>query len=424
MGLLVAPEVCPPKEDHLTRRHWMLLLVLASVQFCHVLDFIIMVPLSPALEKSLGVDTREFGSLVASYGFSACITALLMSRWVDRFDRKRSLLVLFAGFIAGTFLCAIAPGFWVLLAGRIIAGAFGGVIGAAVLTIVGDAFPPARRATATGAVMSAFSAASIAGVPGGLFLAESFAISWRAPFLVLTFLSIALFVLAALAIPPIRGHLGGLNLPIAFREVLLRPAHIRAYALMFALVCSSFVMMPFLPKFLTVNVGFLEANLKLMYVIGGVAALVSMNVIGRLADSYPRLIIFRVFAFLSLIPLFTLSVLPQGTSTAVVLLITTLVFVLSSARMVPAMAMITSASEPAHRGSFMSVNAAVQLFGTGVAPILASFLMPEAKPEEPLVGYPLVACFGVTIGLLAVYLGGCIRPASPREAPAVRCQES
>jgi MFS transporter, DHA1 family, inner membrane transport protein len=101
-----------------------------------------------------------------------------------------------------------------------------------------------------------------------------------------------------------------------------------------------------------------------------------------------------------------------------VLLITTLIFILTTGRMVPAMAMITSTAEPAYRGGFLSVNAAVQLFGTGVAPVLASFLMPDARPNEPLVGYPLVASVCVAIGLLAVYLGGLLRPASPREAPA------
>jgi len=396
----------------------MLLLVLACVQFCHVFDFIIMVPLGPVLEKSLHINTRQFGLLVSSYGFAACVTALLMSRWVDRFDRKRSLLLLFGGLIAGTFLCAVAPDYWVLLAGRLIAGGSGGVIGAAVLTIVGDAFPPARRATATGAVMSAFSVASIVGVPGGLFLAEWSATGWRAPFAALTALSVLLFVLAVFAIPPIRGHLGGANQPMPFLHVLSRPAHLRAYALMFALVCSTFAMMPYLPKFLINNVGFRLGHLQLMYLVGGSAALVSMNVVGRLADRYPRLLVFRILASATLIPLLLLSLLPHGTPSAVVLLITTLIFVLTSGRMVPAMAMITSTAEPAYRGGFMSVNAAIQLFGTGVAPVLAAFLMPDARPDEPLAGYPLVASVCVAIGLLAVYLGGLIRPAAPREAPA------
>jgi MFS transporter, DHA1 family, inner membrane transport protein len=418
MGPSEALDACPPCEDRLTRRHWMLLLVLACVQFCHVLDFIIMVPLGPTLEKSLHVNTRQFGLLVSAYGFAACAAALLMSRWVDRFDRKRSLLLLFGGFIAGTFLCAVAPDYWVLLAGRLIAGGFGGVIGAAVLTIVGDAFPPARRATATGAVMSAFSVASIAGVPGGLLLAEGSVLGWRAPFAALTALSVLLFALAVFAIPPIRGHLGGGNRPMPFLTVLSRPAHLRAYALMFALVCSTFAMMPYLPKFLIDNVGFRLGHLQLMYLLGGAAALVGMNVVGRLADRYPRLLVFRVLASAALIPLLLLSLLPHGTPPAAVLLVTTLVFVLTSGRMVPAMAMITSAAEPANRGGFLSVNAAVQLFGTGVAPILASLLMPDAMPDEPLVGYPVVASVCVAVGLLAVYLGGLIRPASPREEPA------
>lgn len=416
MGPSESPDACPHGEDHLTRQHWLLLLVLASVQFCHVFDFIIMVPLGPALEKDLHINTRQFGLLVSSYGFAACITALLMSRWVDRFDRKRSLLFLFGGFIAGTLLCAIAPDYWVLLAGRLLAGGFGGVIGATILTIVGDAFPPARRATATGAIMSAFSVASIAGVPGGLFLAEWSAIGWRAPFAVLTVLSIALFVLAVIAIPPIRGHLGGDNQPMAFLDVLLHPTHLRAYALMFTLVCSTFAMMPYLPKFLIDNVGLHLGHLQLMYLLGGSAALVGMNVVGRLADRYPRLLVFRILATATLVPLLLMSLFPLGTSPAVVLLVTTMMFVLSSGRMVPAMAMITSSAEPAYRGSFMSINASVQLFGTGVAPILASFLMPDVGPDEPIVGYPLVAGTCVVIGLLAVYLGGQLRPASPREA--------
>jgi predicted MFS family arabinose efflux permease len=404
----------------------MLLLVLACVQFCHVLDFIILVPLGPFLEKSLAINTRQFGLLVSSYGFAACITAVLMSRWVDHFDRKRSLLFLFGGFIVGTFLCAVAPDYWVLLAGRIIAGGFGGVIGATLLTIVGDAFPNARRATATGAVMSAFSVASIVGVPGGLFLAEWSVLDWRAPFAVLTALSVLLFLVSLFAIPPIRGHLEGHNQPIPFLEVLLRPSHLRAYALMFALVCSTFTMMPYLPKFLIDNVGLNVADLQLMYLIGGIAALVSMNMVGRLADRYPRLLVFRILATGTMIPLLGMTLLPHGTPVALVLLITTLVFILTTSRMVPAMAMITSTAEPAYRGGFMSLNAAVQLFATGVAPLLAGYLMPDAKPDEPLVGFPRVASVCVVIGLVAVYLGGVLRPASTEEAQVdeMECEDT
>ena len=88
---------------------------------------------------------------------------------------------------------------------RAVAGAFGGIAGANVLAIVGDAFPEERRGRAMGVIMSAFSFASIAGVPAGLWLAEY--LGWRTPFAILGGLSTAILLLAAWALPPLRGHL-------------------------------------------------------------------------------------------------------------------------------------------------------------------------------------------------------------------------
>ena len=51
------------------------LLTLAGIQFSHVLDFMIMMPLGPILMAAFGIGTHEFGLLVASYSFSAAISA-------------------------------------------------------------------------------------------------------------------------------------------------------------------------------------------------------------------------------------------------------------------------------------------------------------------------------------------------------------
>src|SRR5438105_2621518 len=72
---------------------------------------------------------------------------------------------------------------WPLLAARAVTGAFGGLAAAVVLAVIGDAFPEDRRGTATGVVMSAFSVASIAGVPMGLEIADLF--TWHYPFVAL-----------------------------------------------------------------------------------------------------------------------------------------------------------------------------------------------------------------------------------------------
>src|SRR5947209_5774301 len=104
---------------------WLLLLVLAAVQFTHLIDFMIMMPLGPRYLRELDIGPRQFGLLVAAYGFSACLSGLLAASRIDRYDRKRALLFLYAGFTAGTLLCAVAGSFGLLLAGRAVAGAFG-----------------------------------------------------------------------------------------------------------------------------------------------------------------------------------------------------------------------------------------------------------------------------------------------------------
>jgi MFS family permease len=126
-----------------------LLLTLAGIQFAHILDFMIMMPLGPILMRELGVGTHEFGLLVSAYTFSAAFTGVLAAMFVDRFERKRLLLTMFALFAVATLACGLAPGYWSLLIARGTAGAFGGVLGSMVQTMVGDLIPFERRRRAT-----------------------------------------------------------------------------------------------------------------------------------------------------------------------------------------------------------------------------------------------------------------------------------
>src|SRR5436309_1398714 len=197
-------ESAPPRPagggaSRMTAGEWLLLLVLAAIQFTHIVDFMIIMPLGPVYEREMGLSTGEFGAVVAAYTISAGLAGLLASQFLDRFDRKTALLTLYAGFTVGTFLCAFAPGFVFLLAARTVAGAFGGVAAAVVLAIVGDAFPDARRATAMGVIMSAFSVASIGGVPFGLMLEEWY--GWHAPFLALGGLGVLVLGMAIQLLP-------------------------------------------------------------------------------------------------------------------------------------------------------------------------------------------------------------------------------
>jgi predicted MFS family arabinose efflux permease len=394
-----------------------LLLVLASVQFTLIIDFVIVMPLGPAVKSALTLSNQQFGWMVSAYGFTAAVTGLLAAVFLDRFDRKRSLLVLFAGFALGTLLCGVAPNFLVLLLGRAVAGGFAGVMGANVLAIVGDVFPESRRATAMGVIMSAF---SIVGIPAGIFLANQS--SWQAPFLVLAGLCLPMLLMAWRVLPPLRGHLRRrgaqpatlLGVLRRLLGVLLHPTHLRAYALMTALVLSTFTILPFLTIYLVNNVGRSMTELPYVWLCGGVGTLLTTTPVGYIADRWGKLFVFRALALFCLVPVLLITNLPP-VSLVTTLLVTTLFMVATSGRMVPAMAMITASAAPNQRGSFMSVNSSVQQMVMGAAPILSGLILgaePEGQTSRPLEGFPLVGVVAATAMVASVLLAGRLRRGS------------
>jgi MFS family permease len=71
------------------------------------------------------------------------------------------------------------------------------------------------------------------------------------------------------------------------------------------------------------------------------------------------------------VPMFGITLLVP-TSLWVVLGTSTLFFVCMSGRMIPCMAMLTSAANPAWRGTFMTINSAVQSASMGIAALVGA----------------------------------------------------
>ena len=144
-----------------TARERVLLYTLMALQFTVIVDFMIMMPLSPQLMDAFAIQPAEFGLLVSSYSLAAGVSALLASAIADRFDRRHALLVCYLGMTIATLGCGLADSYALLLAARIVAGFFGGVMSAVALAILGDVIPPQRRGQAMGIVMLAFSLAAM-----------------------------------------------------------------------------------------------------------------------------------------------------------------------------------------------------------------------------------------------------------------------
>ena len=203
------------------RKERLLLMVLAAIQFTNILDFVIIMPLGPQFMRVFGVGSQEFGLIVSSYTFSSGFFGLVGAFFIDRFDRRASLLTLYTGFAIGTGMCALAPDYILLVAARVLTGVFGGVLASVILSIVGDVIPYERRGTAMGVIMSSFSLASVIGVPIGLYIATQF--GWHWTFISLAGSSALILLFASRVVPSIQGHMSAATVrnPVETMKVML-----------------------------------------------------------------------------------------------------------------------------------------------------------------------------------------------------------
>ncbi|MEY3141319.1 MAG: Purine efflux pump PbuE, partial [Pseudomonadota bacterium] len=347
--------------SHLTpkRERW-LLLTLASIQFTSVLDFMIMMPLGPQLTELFRISASEFGFLVSAYTFSAGLSGLLAATYIDRFGRKRMMLTLYPLFGAAALACSFAPTFAWLMVARVASGFFGGVLMALSQTIVAEVIPFERRGRAMGVVMTSFSVATVAGVPLALFLASHF--NWHAPFLAIALMVSLCALGAAKTLPSLKGHLAAHpvgdsapNMLANLRLVLVDPNHLRAYAMSASMVFAGFAVIPYIALYLQGNAGFKPEQIPYVYLTGGICTLISARLIGHWSDRAGKAYAFRRLALLMPLPLLAMT-LSADLPMVGVLLVSSVLFVVMSGRMIPGMALIGAAADPRRRGSFMTLN--------------------------------------------------------------------
>ena len=381
-----------------------LLWTLAAINFIHIVDFMILMPLGPQLMRIFEIGPAEFGFLVSSYTFSAGISSFFGAFFLDRFDRKKILLWVYVGFMIGTLGCALSPSYGVLLVARVVSGIFGGLTSALILAIIGDVIPNERRGRAMGLVMAAFSFASVMGVPLGLFLASLS--NWHTPFYILAVLSILSLGMIIRFIPEIRDHLGKeIKRPHPL-EVISRVTgnsnQMRAITLSIMMMFGQFMIIPFLSPFNVANVGFTEMQLTYIYMAGGAFTIFTSPWVGKLADRHGKLRIFTIFMILNLIPIGIITHLGV-TPIPLVLMVTTLFFVTSNGRYVPAAAIVTGTATPENRGSFLSFNSAVQQVAAGLASLIAGMIIGENELGQ-LTNFNMVGYLAIFFSILCIPL--------------------
>lgn len=385
-----------PTLSPVPRQEKRMLYVLASIMFAHIVDFMVMMPQGPMLQRHLGISADQFGVLVSSYTFAAAASGLVCALVLDQFDRKRSLMVLTTLFALSTLACALAWDYGSLLLARAMAGAFGGVLGAVVNTVVGDHVPPERRGRAGGILSSAFALSTVAGVPLSLLVsshAGDLQLSWlpanegwRLPFVLIALLSmLAAFwvgrVLPDKAAPAVAQPSDASWLTQMLDrlvQTVCDKQHLWAIAFGCSVLFSSFSVIPYLTLYGIGTLHFPEKMLSLMYLIGGAATLITARRIGRYTDRAGKKRSFYRFALLALLPILLTThahLVFETIPPWLYIAISTSFFVLVSGRWIPAMALMTGAAKPELRGTFMSLQASAQQAAMGLATLVTGHIV-------------------------------------------------
>lgn len=416
-GLVVGHNDAPMLPEGRERS---VLLTLAAVQAVNIVDFMMVMPLGPDFAGTLDIPLSELPILASSYTAAAGVGGIVASMVLDRFDRRRALVVALIGLALGTLAGGLATDLPSLALTRVIAGFFGGPATSIAMAIVADVVPVERRGRALGTVMTAFSVASVLGVPAGLELARLG--SWHTPFFAIGTLGLIAALAAARILPPLRAHLdaaaqstapaqGGVS---AALQIALRKRSLLAFSMSILSNAGLFIVIPNIAAFLQSNLAYPRASLSTLYMMGGAASLLTTRPFGRLVDRYGSFVVGLCGTILgSIVTYFFFAV--GGAGTPVELLF--IAFMLSGGlRNVAASTLLSKVPAPAERARFMAMESTIRHGSLALGAGISSLLLVEEGGV--LVGMHHAALASIAVVSLVPFVVFALeRTVAPRMGP-------
>lgn len=263
----------------------LVLFILSAVQFIHIVDLMMVIPLGPDFAAALHIPLDQLGWVGGAYALAASLVGMFAAVYLDHYDRKRLLLICLGGLTVMTAVSALAWDFYSLVAIRFVTGMFGGPCTAICFAVIADCVPDKRRGSAMGKVMTAFSLASILGVPFGLEVAHYY--DWRAPFIATATASVVVFLLAWRGMPSLTGHMvAGARISsfAALKGLLYNRLHVLVFVFTSMTMYAAFLLIPHLAAYVQFNLGLPRNELGWLYMAGGLASFAVLRVSGHILN--------------------------------------------------------------------------------------------------------------------------------------------
>lgn len=372
-----------------------------------VTEFVIM-GLLLEVSADLGVSITAAGLLISGYALGVVVGAPLLTVLTARWPRKTVLIGLMVIFTLGNAACAVAPGYGLLMAARVLTalahGTFFGVGSVVATGLVAEE----RKASAIAVMFTGLTVATVLGVPLGTLVGQQF--GWRATFWLVTLVGLAALAVIATLVPRDSGPAadGDWRADLAG---ILRPPVLLGFLTTVLGFAGVFAVFTFLAPMLTTVSGFAEnAVPPILLVFGG--GLVIGNLLGgRLADRSLNATVFGTLVALAAV----LALLTPGLhSPMAAVVLTGLLGVAAFATVAPLQMWVLSKAEGAGQSLASSLNIAAFNLGNAIGAWAGGAVIDHGGG---IASVPLTAAlFPVAAAVIAAIAIGRSRSTAPADA--------
>lgn len=203
------------------------MVVLAGGVALYATNIYLTASLLPSAVDDIGGD-RFFAWATTIFLVASVASAVLVSRLLALVGPRTAYLVAIAAFTSGTVVCALAPEMWVLLAGRALQGAGGGLISGLGYALIRSVLPSGLWTRASALVSAMWGVGTFVGpTVGGAFAQFG---SWRLAFVALAVLGLAIAAMVPRYIVGGRPESTGETVPVVSMLLLSAAALVMSVA--------------------------------------------------------------------------------------------------------------------------------------------------------------------------------------------------
>jgi len=294
--------------------------LLAIVIFAITTSEFMVAGLMPTLAQAFSVSVGEIGYLISFFALGMAIGGPLATAGMlaVRSPNKPALLAMLVLFLAGSLLAAFAPNYTVMAIARTVQGVSSAACFGIAMTICAELVRPDLRGRAVSFVLAGLTLSPILGVPATSLISQSF--GWQAAFWGIVALAVLCIPIIAFGVPASKR---GAAIDLGASLADLNNGRLwAAYTTSGLIIGATFAAFSYFAAIFTEVAGLPRTAIPLLLAAYGVANIVGILVVGRLADRFTiRVLVYGLIVLAAALALFALFTTNAAISSAAFLVI-------------------------------------------------------------------------------------------------------